>query len=124
MSRFLRFAVIGGIGFVVDAFALVALLLWTPLGPFSGRLVSIGIALAVTWLLNRMLTFGPSSRHVAVEGARYGGVGIASAAVNYAAYSVLVIAVPWLPIVATLAIASIVAMGFSFLGYSRLVFDR
>ncbi len=120
MKRFLRFVIIGGIGFVVDAFVLISLLLWTPFDPFSGRVVSIAVALSVTWVLNRLLTFGPSSRHVAVEGARYGG----SAAVNYATYSALILLAPQLTMIATLAIASIVGMGFSFIGYSRLVFDR
>lgn len=124
MSRFLRFAIIGGIGFVVDAFVLVSLLLWTPLDPFSGRLVSIAVALTVTWLLNRLITFGPSSRHLAIEGARYGGIGLASAAVNYATYSALIVLAPQLTVIVTLALASVVAMGFSFVGYSRLVFDR
>ncbi len=54
------------------------------LNPFLARLLSIGFALAVTWLINRTVTFGPSSRHVAVEGARYGGVGIGTSLVNYA----------------------------------------
>ena len=36
MSRFLRFAIVGGVGFVVDA-GVLALLLWaTPLGPYFG----------------------------------------------------------------------------------------
>lgn len=124
MNRFLRFAAIGGIGFVVDAVVLVAALTWTPLGPLSARIVSIAVALATTWMLNRTITFGPSSRPVAVEGARYGGIGVASAAVNYGAYSLLILAAPSLPVVVALAIASAIAMGFSFIGYSRLVFDR
>lgn len=124
MNRFFRFAVTGGIGFAVDALVLAGLLEWTPLGPFTARLVSIGVALTATWLLNRAITFGASSRHPAVEGARYGGVGLAAAAVNYAVYSALILLAPWLPVIAALAIASTVAMGLSFVGYSRLVFDR
>lgn len=124
MTRFLRFLVIGAIGFVADAGMLGALLVSTPLGVYSARLVSIAFALLVTWLLNRLITFGPSSRHVAVEGARYGGVGIASSAVNYLAYSAFLWAMPDTPIIVALALASVVALAFSFLGYSRLVFDR
>lgn len=124
MSRFLRFAAVGGIGFLVDALVLVALVAWTPLGPLSARIISIGVALAATWLLNRSLTFGPSARPLAVEGTRYGGVGLASAAVSYAVYSALILLLPALPPVAALALASGTAMGLSFLGYSRLVYDR
>jgi putative flippase GtrA len=124
VNRFLRFLAIGTVGFVADAGMLGALLVWTPLGPYSARLVSIGFALLVTWLLNRLITFGPSSRHVAVEGARYGGVGIASSVINYLAYSAFLWAIPDTPIIVALVVASVVALAFSFLGYSRLVFDR
>ncbi|SMH31685.1 GtrA family protein [Mesorhizobium australicum] len=124
MRRFGRFLVIGVIGFVADAGMLGALLMWTPLGVYSARLVSIAFALAVTWLLNRLITFGPSSRPVAVEGARYGGVGIATSAINYLAYSAFLWAMPDVPIIVALVVASVVALAFSFAGYSRLVFDR
>ncbi|MFH1795402.1 MAG: GtrA family protein [Pseudomonadota bacterium] len=124
MSRFLRFLAIGTVGFVADAGMLGALLVWTPLGVYSARIVSIAFALLVTWLLNRLITFGPSSRHVAVEGARYGGVGIATSVINYLAYSAFLWAMPDTPVIVALVLASVVALAFSFLGYSRLVFDR
>jgi putative flippase GtrA len=124
LTRFLRFLVIGMIGFLADAGMLGALLVATPLGVHAARLVSIAFALLVTWQLNRLVTFGPSSRPVAVEGVRYGGVGIASSAVNYLAFSALLLALPGTPVLVALVFASIVALGFSFLGYSRLVFDR
>ncbi|TIU76319.1 MAG: GtrA family protein, partial [Mesorhizobium sp.] len=90
----------------------------------SARVLSIGFALCVTWQINRHLTFSPSSRGVAEEGARYGGVGIATSIVNYLVYCAVLLALPALPPLAALAIASIVAMTLSFLGYSRLVFNR
>ena len=124
MQRVLRFIFAGGIGFVTDAAALWLLLVMTPLGAFVARLVSIGLALCVTWLLNRNLTFAPSDRGVAREGMRYGSVGIATSIVNYLVYSLILLAVPAIPPLAALAAASLVAMTLSFLGYSRLVFDR
>ena len=124
MKRLSRFILAGGIGFVADAAALWLLLAVTPLGPFVARVLSIGFALCVTWQINRHLTFAPSSRGVAREGARYGGVGIATSIVNYLVYCALLFAMPAMPPLAALAIASLVAMALSFLGYSRLVFDR
>lgn len=124
MSRFLRFAFVGGIGFVVDAGVLMLLLWVTPLGPFLARLVSVVVAMAVTWLCNRTLTFGPSGRSLLDEGARYGGVGVASSIVNYLLYSGFLLAIPWLPPLAALVLATAVSMVISYLGYSRLVFDR
>ena len=124
MGRFARFVLAGGIGFVADAAVLWLLLSVTPLGPLVGRVLSIGFALCVTWQINRHLTFSPSSRGIAQEGARYGGVGIATSIVNYVVYCAILLALPAMPPLAALAVASIVAMALSFLGYSRLVFDR
>lgn len=124
MARLVRFVLTGGIGFVADAAALWLLIHTTPLGPLAARVLSIGFALCVTWQINRHLTFSPSSRGIAREGARYGGVGIATSIVNYLVYCAALIAIPALPPLAALAFASLIAMTLSFLGYSRLVFDR
>ncbi|UCI26713.1 GtrA family protein [Mesorhizobium sp. B2-8-5] len=124
MGRLIRFILTGGIGFVADAAALWLLLAATPLGPMAARVLSIGFALCVTWQINRHLTFSPSSRGLAQEGARYGGVGIATGIVNYLVYCALLFALPALTPLAALGVASVVAMALSFLGYSRLVFDR
>ena len=124
MGRLVRFALAGGVGFVADAAALWLLLSATPLGPLTARVLSIGFALSVTWQINRHLTFAPSSRGMAQEGARYGGVGIATSVVNYLVYSAILLALPAAPPLAALALASLAAMALSFLGYSRLVFDR
>lgn len=122
MRRLAWFGIAGGAGFVVDGGMLVLLLSWTPLGPFGSRAVAILVAMAVTWLLNRQFTFGPSGRSLAGEGARYGSIGLASAALNYVLYSGLLVAIPALPPLLALALASALAMLFSWFGYSRLVF--
>lgn len=124
MQRVVRFVLAGGVGFVADAAALWLLLAFTPLGPFVARILSIGLALCVTWQINRHLTFSPSRRGIAQEGARYGGVGIATSIVNYLVYCAILFALPAAPPLAALAVASLAAMTLSFLGYSRLVFDR
>ncbi|WP_296737417.1 GtrA family protein [Mesorhizobium sp.] len=124
MARFVRFVLAGGIGFVADAAALWLLLHTTPLGPLAARVLSIGFALCVTWQINRHVTFSRSSRGIAREGARYGGVGVATSIVNYLVYCAVLLAIPALPPLAALAFASLVATVLSFLGYSRLVFDR
>jgi putative flippase GtrA len=124
MTRPARFLVAGGIGFLADAAMLALLTGYFALNPFLARVLSIGFALSVTWLVNRSMTFGPSSRHVAVEGARYGSIGIGTSLVNYAVYSALIAAIPSLSPLIALVAGSAVAMALSYLGYSRLVFDR
>lgn len=124
MKKLLWFAFAGGTGFLVDAGSLSLILWLTPVGPYIARVLSIAIAMAYTWTINRTFTFGRSNRHVASEGMRYGLVGFAAALVNYGTYSVcLMIWPPLWPVVAA-AIGSGVAMVFSYLGYSRFVFGK
>ena len=122
MRRILLFAVVGGAGFLVDAGVLALLLHVSPLGPFSARIVAIAAAMLVTFWLNRTFTFGRSDRGLAAEGTRYGGVGVSAALFNYAVYSVILLVFPAVWPVLAVAIASLAAMIWSFLGYSRFVF--
>lgn len=124
MSRFLRFALVGGLGFATDAAVLAFLLEISPLGAFLARILSIGCAMAVTWLCNRTLTFQASGRGVLQEGARYGAVAIAVSVFNYLVYGGLLLAIPALSPLAALVVSSGAAMALSYLGYARLVFDR
>ena len=124
MKKLVRFGIVGTAGFVIDAAVLWMLLETTPLGPFLARAIAIAVALAATWYLNRSFTFGASRRSLAVEGFRYGSVGITSAVVNYLIYTLLLLSLPILQPLAALVIASIAAMAFSFFGYSRFVFRR
>jgi putative flippase GtrA len=122
MKKLLRFAIAGGIGFCVDAGLLALLLHTTPLGPFIARLIAIAIAMAVTWIFNRRFTFDKSRHSLAVEGFRYGSVGITSAIVNYGIYAALLLAIPSLQPLAAMVFATAASMLFSFFGYSRFVF--
>lgn len=124
MKKLVRFGIVGTAGFVIDAVLLWLLLETTPLGPFLARAIAIAAALVSTWYLNRSFTFGASRRSIAVEGFRYGSVGLVSSAVNYLIYSGLLLSLPILQPMAALVIASIAAMAFSFFGYSRFVFRR
>ncbi|HCL67233.1 MAG TPA: GtrA family protein [Rhizobium sp.] len=124
MKKLLRFGLVGCAGFAVDAAVLMLLLDVTSLGPFAARAIAITVAMTATWLLNRSFTFGASRHSLAVEGFRYGSVGVTSALVNYMLYSGLLISIPILKPLAALVLASIAAMAFSFFGYSRFVFRR
>jgi putative flippase GtrA len=112
----------GAIGFAVDVAVLWALLRFGILGPFSARVLAIGAAMLCTYLINRTFTFGASHRRVSVEGARYGGVGIASALINYAVYSLCLIVLPAISPFLAVILGSGSATVFSYLGYSRFVF--
>lgn len=124
MKRVALFLVAGGGGFLTDALVLSALLHLTSLGPFLARAVAIATAMAFTFLFNRSFTFERSNRRLLSQGVRYGTVGIVTALFNYSLYTALLLGAPALQPLAALAMASVAAMGLSFLGYSRLVFTR
>jgi putative flippase GtrA len=123
MRRVLAFGMVGATGFAVDA-GVLASGLHVGLDPLIARIISIGSALLVTYVLNRAVTFGKSDRSVAVEGLRYGGVGLSSAGLNYLIYAGLLLTFPRLMPLAALVAASAAAALFSYFGYQKLVFRR
>jgi putative flippase GtrA len=116
MRKLAFFLFAGVTGFAVDMSMLWLLLNLKLLDPFSARILAIGTAM--------LCTFGASLRNVAVEGARYGGVGLATALINYAVYSGSLIALPDLSPYVALILGSVSATVFSYLGYSRFVFGQ
>ncbi|WP_099865820.1 GtrA family protein [Pararhizobium haloflavum] len=124
MRKLFAFAVVGGTGFIVDAGVLTALLEYRLADKFSARVVAIALALCVTWTLNRRFTFGASRHHVAIEGMRYGSVGMLGSLINYGVYSGLLIAFPRIEPLIALTLGSASATIFAYTGYSKLVFKR
>ena len=123
LIRFVKFGLVGGTGFLVDAGTLTLVLKTTELDAFSARIIAISVAISSTWILNRTVTFGKSRHSLTGEAMRYGGVGIAGSAANFAIYSTVLLAVPNAGALAALFIASGSMMIFSYFGYSRLVFQ-
>jgi putative flippase GtrA len=121
-ARFARFALVGGIGFLVDAGLLALLHYGAGLDAYSSRLISISVSAFTTWRLNRSLTFGASDRSQSIEGFRYALVAAATTGFNYLVYAVLLIVYPALPPILAAVAATLAAMFFSYVGYSRLVF--
>jgi putative flippase GtrA len=122
-NRFLRFSVVGTLGFVVDAGVLQILISFGGLGPILARAISIPTAVLATWLLNRTFTFrsdGPALASLV----RYIAVSIAGAAVNFAVYTTLVLVSPLMAAhpVLPLAIASIIALVVNYLGSKHFAF--
>lgn len=114
-------------GFAVDTGTLALLHYGAGMDPFSARAISTPLAMLATWRLNRVLTFGASAGASAArqltEGARYLTVATIAALLNYAIYSAILIAFPVVPPPIAVAIATLIVMTGSYLGYSRLVFS-
>jgi putative flippase GtrA len=124
-SRFLRFALVGVVGFIVDAGTLQGRVSLAGWGLISARLVAVPTAVFATWVLNRTVTFPESHAGPALRSlARYFAVSAAGATVNFCVYSALVFAstsmaaLPVLP----LAIGSIAALVVNYLGSKHYAF--
>ncbi len=124
MVKLLKFGLVGAAGFLIDASTLSALIHFTPLDPYSARVIAIAVAMTSTWLMNRYLTFGPSQRGVAHEAARYGSVGLIGSLLNYTIYAAVLTVMPQVNALIALVIASGSVAVFSWFGYSELVFKR
>ncbi|MGB3627359.1 MAG: GtrA family protein [Henriciella sp.] len=121
LAKLVRFGAVGALGFLVDA-GVLALLISLGSGPFLARIISIALAMFVTWRLNRSLTFGASEDGQAREAGRYFGVAIAVALLNYAIYSGLLLTFPACPPVLATAISTAICTAVSFLGYGKYAF--
>lgn len=121
-GRFFKFACVGFAGFAVDTGTLALLHHGAGLDPFSARIISIAVAIFATWRLNRSVTFGRSDTGQVSEGARYYGVALITAAVNFGIYSAILLIWSSVWPVAAAVVATAVTMFMSYFGYSRLVF--
>ena len=121
IERLIRFALVGGTGFVVDAGLTMGLQVWGA-DIFSSRLIAIALAMFVTWRLNRAITFGASAGSQVREGWRYALIACSAATVNYAVYVGLMLFVPGMVAFIAVALATGVSMFVSYFGFSRLVF--
>jgi putative flippase GtrA len=119
-----------GLGFVASG--LMALLvdmgvlsILTRLVGFSAlvaRPVGIALAMVVGWLAHRQLTFAVTQPPTLAEFARYAALAWGVAALNYAVFTLGLIALPDAIPEAVLAVASAVAMVASYIGMRYGVF--
>lgn len=92
---FIRFAMVGTAGYVVDTAVLALATRSLGLDPYGGRALSIAAAMFVTWLGNRYFTFAArrargSFGAIAQEALTFAGANIVGAAINYSSFAALV----------------------------------
>ncbi len=93
-SQFLRFAVVGAAGFLINEAALFIGLKLLHLGAYAGGVFAFFVAVTFTWWGNRMLTFrgqaAQGARGVVAEWLKFVAANGLGFAVNYAVYATLV----------------------------------
>ncbi|HHP0512935.1 TPA: GtrA family protein [Vibrio harveyi] len=62
MSRLLTFAMVGGVGFIVDTLIFMVLFQWAGVELMMARGLAFCVAVTTTWLGNRCLTFSQSTK--------------------------------------------------------------
>ncbi len=123
VAQFLRFGVVGGIGFVIDTGTVYALR--ARLGLYGAGMVSYLVAASANWALNRAWTFrglgsGPAHR----QWARFLAANLVGFVLNRGAYAAMVTFVPLAarqPVFATAA-GAVAGMFVNFALSRRLVF--
>ncbi|MFA5580353.1 MAG: GtrA family protein [Paracoccaceae bacterium] len=115
-TQFLRFLIVGSIGFIIDA-GLLVLLVYRGIDPYWGRVISFACAVGVTFLLNRAWTFREiHSSGKTSQAMQYILTQIFGMAINYAIYASVIRTVGTAPIAALFGVAagSMVALIFNY----------
>ncbi len=123
------FAVVGLVGYIIDAGITYAGAKYAGLSPELARPPGFVVATVVNFLLNRAITFRHSEAPFVRAFVRYCAVASAALAVNYAVYSACVQLAPLLGFAVTPAILPVfvavgvaVAMVLTFLGFRFFAF--
>lgn len=125
METFLRFGMVGTIGFVVDT-AVLYVGFWSGLGLLGGRIASYLVAATVTWYLHRRFTFRAAVPPSFAEWGRFLVSNALGGLVNVGIYWALVLAVPFCaryPVVAV-AFGAIAGLAINYTLSRRVVFRQ
>lgn len=122
-QRLMRFAVVGATGFVIDA-GLTFAFHRAGLSPWLARLPAYLVANLGTYTLNRNWTFNHRDRGFLTGWARYFASTAAGAAVNYAAYSVVLLLTRHssIEVLGAVAAGSLAGMSVNYLAARHFVF--
>jgi putative flippase GtrA len=117
-GQILRFTIVGGLGFVLDAGILKALVHFQ-LHPAIARVGSLAAAVTFTWWANRSLTFEPGRAPSWREFGAYVLSSLVGMMINYGVYS-LALALG-APLLAGVALGTIAGSVFNFIRYRVLL---
>jgi putative flippase GtrA len=116
------FLMAGLLALATDGLILEALMRagWHPL---AARPLAIAVAMVVSWLVNRRVTFAMPGRPSWREYTRFAAVSWSAQAVNYTVFGTILIARPAMPPLLALVLACLVAMFVSYFGFRYGVFS-
>lgn len=87
-KQILGFLVIGGLAFFIDA-GVLQFLVYLEVNPFFGRVMSILLAMMITWWFNRKYTFALKSPPTLKEFTTYMSSNMVGGVINWGIFSVI-----------------------------------
>jgi putative flippase GtrA len=118
------FVLAGLLAFAVDAAILEALMRGLAFSPYLARPIGIAVAMIVSWIVNRTVTFAVPTPPSAAEFMHFAAVSWMAQAFNYLVFAAILAAVPGTPPFIALVIASTLSMLISYSGFRYAVFGR
>lgn len=116
------FVLAGVSALATDMLVLALLTRGLGMSPLIARLFGIAVAMVVSWLINRQVTFQSPNRPSFTEFSRFAGVSITSQMVNYGVFAALLFSFPLLMPELALLMACFVSMFVSYIGFRFGVF--
>jgi putative flippase GtrA len=122
LGHFLRFALVGTLGFLVDAGVLMSCIALLDANPYAARAVSFLIAATFTWWLNRSWTFrGLDHRPPGKEWFLFLIANAGGSLINLGVYSMLIATTASSPVIGV-ACGSLAGLFWNFLASRNVVF--
>ena len=127
LKQFIKFGLVGIVGFFVDSFALYSFMDFLMLDLYTGRIASYLVAATTTWALNRVYTFSHSKGNGSNKGKQWSKfllVNSIGGFINYGVYAFLISVYAIFasfPVLA-IAIGSISGLFFNFFLARKIVF--
>jgi putative flippase GtrA len=125
VAQFLRFGVVGTVGFVVDTVVLYTMMAFGA-GPYVGRIPAYLTAATTTWALNRRWTFRVAGGGTGRQWATFVLLNLGGFVLNYGTFAALVRYVPAVaedPVIGVAA-GALAGMVVNFLLSRRYVFRQ
>jgi putative flippase GtrA len=124
-QSFLRFALIGVVGFLVDA-GILTLALSLGADFYTGRVFSFVCAVTATWYMNRIYTFASQDPRRLREWWRFVSVNAVGALINFTIYALLVSMIGLFASypVAAVGAGSVAGLLWNFIMSHQLVFAK
>ncbi len=123
--EFIKFALVGVVGFIVDIIALYFGLYIIGLGVFASKILSYLVASTTTWYLNRNFTFQKdNSSNLIKEWVSFVGANGVGGVINFTIYTLIIYGVSFTTLVPLIASScgSIAGLIFNFTISSKFIF--